>query len=238
MLNPDELNKTTFVKPLEVKLADVFFFKIGKNLMLVKFLPKNNVHFSVFFNGPMVDFHVTLESEKDPTKKHSKLLEMQFDWQFLIERMAQELWTNHYSIFQRATTNDPEWQDLKVEFISLQRFAELVSQIRKRNRWNANTNFLDKLEKSIQYANLGELTNCGFIIGTSPEGYFVLSNGTDCWILDQNKLSKIIDRNLELSIRRIHLKYYVLRSVFWCVKIRLLNLNRIAVDYLRSRKRQ
>jgi hypothetical protein len=207
-----------------------------KNLMLFKDLGKKNVHYSVFLNGSMIDCHETLETEMDSKKKHSQLFEMQFDWQFLMERMAQEIKANWNSLFQIAKINDPEWQDLEIEFIPLQMLTELLSPIVKGYRWNIDMDFLKKLEQSSRYAKLGELADYGSVMGMSSEGYSVLSDGTDCLLFDTSKLSKIIEKNFELSIRKIHLRRYTLDSIFWCIKIRLLNFNRSAVSHFKKLK--
>jgi len=220
---------------MKMKIADALLIVMQKNMMLFKDLSKNNVHFSVFIIGSMIDCHVTLEPKGSVKKKHVQLFKLQFDWRFLIERMIQDVLANWNSIFQRVKINDPEWQNLEVEFIPIQLLIELLSPIQRRHRWNVDVDFLDKFEKSIQHVKLKELANYGLIIGTSPEGYLILSNGADCWLLDQNSLSKKMEKNLELSIRNIHLKYYTLRLVILCIKIRLLNLNRIAVTYLRKK---
>jgi len=86
----------------------------------------------------------------------------------------------------------------------------------------------------MKYAELGDLVDCGLIIGTGS-GYFVIGNGTECCLLDTYKMSKIIEKSFELSIRKIYLKHYTLGSTLWYVKIRLSNLVHSIVRYLSSR---
>jgi hypothetical protein len=93
------------------------------------------------------------------------------------------------------------------------------------------TKFLEKLDQSLGYARLGELAECGLIIGTGS-GYLVIGNGIDFFLLDTIRMSKIIEKSFELSIRNIHLQHYTLGSLLWCVKIRLLNLVHLTTRHL------
>ena len=95
--------------------------------------------------------------------------------------------------------------------------------------------FLEKLEQSLGYSRLGDLSDCGMIIGTGS-GYLVLANGPDCFLFDTDKMSKIIEKSFELSIRKIYLKHYTLGSILWCVKIRLLNLVHFPIRHFRKLK--
>jgi hypothetical protein len=149
--------------------------------------------------------------------------------------MVQDVWANLNSVFQKVKISDPELQDLQLEFIPIQELIELVSPIHKGHKWNVDVDFLGRFEKSIRHSKLKELHNCGFVIGTSPEGYLILSNGDYCWLFDQNSLSKSMEKNLKLSIRKLHLKYYTLGTLALLIKIRLLNVNRIAIDFLRKK---
>jgi hypothetical protein len=96
-------NITPFPKSVEVKLADVLFFAMKKNLMLFKDLGNEQVHYSVFIRGSLIDFHKTLEDQH----RHIQLAEIEFDWQFLMGRIVQGVWTNWRSIFQAVKTDDP-----------------------------------------------------------------------------------------------------------------------------------
>jgi len=82
MSSPDEQEISPFPKPIELKLADVVFIAMRKNLMLFKDLGKRYAHYSIFINGSIIDCHETLEIEN----KHVPLLKVEFDWQFLLKR--------------------------------------------------------------------------------------------------------------------------------------------------------
>ena len=94
-------------------------------------------------------------------------------------------------------------------------------------------NLLSKLEESINSVKFSELENKGVTLGWSSKGYFALSNGTDCFVFDFDKLIKIIDKNLDLSIRKFNMKYYNLTAMAFWIKIKLLNLNRVTINYSR-----
>ena len=216
-----------------MKLADAIFLKMRNNMVLVKDLSNPQVHYSVFITGSRFDLHITEETKVDSKKKHVQLLNLQFDWHFFIEKMVQDILANWNSIFQKVKIYDPKWKDLRVEFIPIQVLIEFLPLIQKGHRWNVDADFLNRFDESIQQVTLKELANCGLIIGTSPEGYLILSYGEDCWLLDQKSFSKNMEKNLELSIRSIDLRYYTLGTITWAVKIRLLNLRRILIKKLR-----
>jgi hypothetical protein len=173
--------------------------------------------------------------ETPTKKKHIQLFKLQFDWRFFMEKMLQDILINWKSIFQKVKIYDPKWKDLQVEFIPIQMLIELLSLIQKGQRWNVDADFLNRFEKSIQQVTLKELVNCGLTIGTSSEGYLILSNGEDCWLLDQKSFSKNMEKNIQLSIRKLHLKYYTLGALALLIKIRFLNFNRIVIDFLRKK---
>lgn len=229
MSSPDEQEITPFPKPIELKLADVMFFTMRKNLMLFKDLGKKHVHYSFFINGSLIDCHQTLETEK----KHIPLFTLEFDWQFLLKKVSEEVVANWRSIFQIIKVDDPKWENLEVEFIPMQVLMELLSPIVKGVRWNVDLESLNRLEQSLAYARLKELANYGVTIGTGS-GYLVISNGTECFLFDTDKMSKIIEKNFELSIRKIYLKHYTPGSTLWYVKIRLLNLIHSTIRHLRK----
>lgn len=233
MSSRDEHNTTPFPKPIEIKLADVLFFAMRKNLMLFKELGDKNVHYSVFIRGPLIDFHKTLEKEH----KHIPIVEIELDWQLLMGRIVQEVWANWESIFQTVKIDDSDWADLEVDFVPIQVLMELLSPLMKGARWNVDAGFLQRLETSVSHVKLEEMGNHGFTIGTGS-GYLVISNGTECFLFDTVKMTKIIERNFELSIRKIHLKYCTPSSVFWYIKIRLLILIHSVVRYFKKPKPQ
>lgn len=138
-------------------------------------------------------------------------------------RIIQEVWANWKSIFQSIRTDDPDWADLEVDFIPIQVLMELLSPLMKGTRWNVDAHFLQRLEASVSHVRLEEMGNRGFAIGTGL-GYLVLSNGTECFLFDTVKMSKIVERNFESSIKKIHLKHYTLRLVLWYIKMQILIL--------------
>jgi len=231
--SPENANITPFPKPVEIKLADVLFFSMRKNLMLFKELDNKNVHYSVFIRGSLIDFHKTIEEQH----KHIPIVEMELDWQLLMGRIVQEVWADWGSIFQTVKIDDPDWADLEVEFVPIQVLMELLSPLMKGARWNVDAGFLQRLETSVSQVKLEEMGNHGFAIGTGS-GYLVISNGTECFLFDTVKMSKIIERSFESSIRKIHLKYYTPSSVLWYVKIRLLILIHSVVRYFKKPKPQ
>jgi len=230
MSSPEEYNINMSPIPYEVKLADVLFFAVRKHLMVFKDLTGSKyVHYTMVMKGSLIDFHETLEDQG----RHVPLAKIEFDWQFLMDRIMHEIRANWKSIFQIVKINEPIWEDLEVEFIPVQVLKELLSPVVKGARWNIDVKFLERLEQSLGYSRLGDLSDCGMIIGTGS-GYLVLANGTDCFLFDTDKTSKIIEKSFELSIRKIYLKHYTLGSTLWYVKIRLLNLVNSTIRYLRK----
>jgi len=228
MSSQDEHTTTPFPKPIEIKLADVLFFAMRKNLMLFKDLSKQHIHYSFFIHGSTIDCHETLEVDH----KHIPLLKLEFDWQVLLQRVTQEVRANWRLIFQIVKIDDPEWKDLEIEFIPVETLMKLLSPIAKGVRWNVDQEFLSKLELSVGYARLRELAQYGVIVG-SGSGYFVLSNGTECFLFDVQTMSETIEKSFELSIRKIHLRYYALNLFLWYIKLRLAILFHSAVKHLR-----
>ena len=222
-------------KPMEVKIADAIFLKMRNNMILFKDLNNPKVHYSAFVIGSKFDFHITQENQVDSKKKYVQLLEFEIDWKYLTERMVQDLKVNLSGILHRVKINDPKWQDMEIEYMSPNMFKEMLQLGFNRHRWNVDEQFFERLESSLQYSKLEELTDKFITVGWSPEGYFVISNGTDCWILDMDKLMKIAIRNFELSIRKFHMNYYTLGLVKWRIKICLMNVNRAVSDFLRKR---
>jgi hypothetical protein len=220
---------TPFAKRVEITLADVLFFAMRKNLMLFKDLGDKHIHYSIFIRGSLIDFHKTLEGQDT----HIPLAEMEFDWQFLIKRMAEEITADWRSIFQTVKADDPEWKDLEIEFVPAQALIELLSSLMKGARWNVDVEFLKRLEQSLERSTFGELADRGLIIGTGS-GYLIMSNGTECILFDTDKMSRIFERSFESSIRRIRLSHYTPRSLLWFLRIRLLILNNSAIRNLRK----
>jgi len=73
----------------------------------------------------------------------------------------------------------------------------------------------------LRYSRLEELADSEFI-GTGS-GYLVLGNGAAYFLLDIKRISEIIDKSFELSIRKIQIKHDSLGLMLWYAKIRLLN---------------
>lgn len=181
MSSRDDHNTTIFTKPIEIKLADVLFFAMRKHLMVFKDLTGSKyVHYTMAMNGSLIDFHKTLEVEG----RHIPLAKIEFDWQFLLNRVIGKIKADWRSIFQIVKTDDPQWEDLEIEFIPVQFLMELLSPMMKGARWNVDIKSLEKLERSLRYSRLGDLADCGMIIGTGS-GYLVLTNGTDCFLFDR-----------------------------------------------------
>ena len=224
MSSSDEKHFIITPKPLEIKLADVMFLAIRKHLMVFKDLTTSRyIHYTFVITESMIDVHKTLEDQD----RHIPLLEIQFDWQFLMERVIQEISANWKSLFRIIKVTDSKWKELDIEYIPTPMLMQLLSPLMKGGRWNCDIEFLEKLEQSITYAKLEDLANSGFVIGTASHGrdeYLVISNGTGCFLLNLGKISHIIEKNFELSIRKIQLKHYTLSSIFWYIKIKLLNL--------------
>ncbi len=200
-----------------------------KNLMLFKDLGDKHVHYSIFIRGSLIDFHETLEDQH----KHISLAEIEFDWQFPMGMIFQEMRRNWKSIFQIIKTDDPQWADLKIDFIPIRVLGELFLPLMKGVRWNINVKFLEKLENITAFSRLGELIGSEVIIGTGS-GYLVISNGIECVLLDTDKMSNIIERSVKLSITKVRLKSFTPRAILGYIKLRLLVLNNSTVRHLRK----
>ena len=229
MSSPQKDNAIAFPKPMEIKLADVLFFSMRKNLMLFKDLAHKNVHYSLFIRGSMIDFHETFED----THRHFPIMEIEFDWQFLMGRIFQEMRRNWRSIFQIVKTHDPKWTDLEVDFIPAKVVMELFSPLVKGIRWNVDIRFLERLDTAIDHSRLGELADSELIIGTGS-GYLVMSDGIDCVLFDMEKMSNILERSFKSSITRVRLRSFTPRLVLGYLKLRLLVLNNSTVRNLRK----
>lgn len=236
MSNPNEDEMIISPKPYKIKLADVMFIALKKHLMVFKDLTGSKyVHYTAFMNGSLIDFHETLEDKG----RHIPLLKIEFDWQFLMQTLTQTLRANWASVFQIVKVNNPRWGDLEVEFIPIQVLVELLSPIHRGVRWNIDLGFLEKLEDSTETARLVDVSQSDLIIGTASQGrksYFVLCNGIDCFLFDMSRMSKIIEKSFELSIKKIHLSYFTLSSILFYLRIRLFNLGYSTIKYLRKLK--
>jgi hypothetical protein len=214
----------------EVRLADVLFIAIRKHLMVFKDLTASrHVHYTMVMTGSLIGFHKTLEDQD----KHIHFVEIEFDWQFLIRSISQQMVSNWKSIFQVVKAQDPRWSDLEIEFIPIQAASELFSGLTKGAKVNIDEKFLDNLEKSLISSRLGELTDRGLIIGTGS-GYLVVSNGTESFMFDTDKLDKLFERSFQASIRKIRLRHFTPSLMLLCLRIRLLVLINSAIRYLRS----
>ena len=230
MSAPQEGSLTPFPQPIEFKLVDVLFIAMRKNLILFKELGNESIHYSIFIRDSLIDVHKTIEGKQN---KHIPLAEVEFDWQFLMEKIQQEVNSNWKTIFQTVKVNDPDWADLEVEFIPVEMWGELLSPLVKRHRWNVDEEFLSRLQRSLKYSRLEDFAGHGFVIGTG-EGYLVMSDGIDCFLFDTDKLSKIIEKGFESSVRKVHLSYFTSRSLFGYLKIRLLILVNSALRFIRK----
>jgi hypothetical protein len=229
MSDSDEQDMVPRFTPREVRLADVLFIAIRKHLMVFKDLTASrHVHYTMVMNGPLINFHKTLEDQD----KHLHFIEIEFDWQYLMKRIDQEMANNRSPIFQVVKTNDVEWSDLEVGFMPIQVADELFSGLTKGARLNVDEKFVDKLEKSVTHSRLGDLSNRGFIIGTGS-GYLVISNGAECLLINTDKMDKLFEKSFEASIRKIHLRHFTPRLLFACLRIRLLVLRNSAIRHLR-----
>ena len=177
----------------------------------------------------MIDVHKTLEDQH----KHISLAEIEFDWQFLMGRLYQEMKRNWRYIFQIIKTDDPQWADLEIDFIRVKGLGELFMPFVKGVRWNIDVKFLEKLDKMMASSRLGELNDSEVIIGTGS-GYLVMSNGIECVLFDMDKMSNIVERSFELSITRVSLRNFAPRSILGYMKLRLLVLNNSTVRHLRK----
>jgi len=230
MQDSDEQDMVPRFTPKEVRLADVLFMAIRKHLVVFKDLTASrHVHYTMVMTGSLIGFHQTLENKH----KHISIAEIEFDWQFLVGRIAQEVRKNWRSIFQTAKTDDPEWADLEIEFIPAQVLWELLSPLIKGVRWNVDMKFLEKLEASICRSKLGELANNELIIGTGS-GYLVMGNGIECVLFDMERISKIVERSFWLSMTRVRLRRFTPRSIWGYFKMRLRVLNNSVVRHLRK----
>ena len=228
MSDSDEQDMVPRFTLKEVRLADVLFIAIRKHLMVFKDLTASrHVHYTMVMTGSLIGFHKTLEDQD----KHIHFVEIEFDWQFLIRSITQQIVSNWRSIFQVVKTNDVEWSDLEVEFMPVQVADELFSGLTKGARLNVDEKFVDKLEKSVTHSRLGDLSNRGFIIGTGS-GYLVISNGAECLLINTDKMDKLFERSFESSIRKIRLRHFTPRLMISCLRIRLLILRNSAIRHL------
>ena len=58
--------------------------------------------------------------------------------------MAEEIRADWRSIFQTVETDDPEWEDLEIDFISAKTLIELLSPVTEGARWDVDLELLKK----------------------------------------------------------------------------------------------
>ena len=185
----------------------------------------------MFIIGPIYDFHLTLENESDPKKKHIKLLQVQIDVEFLLEQIIREVVEHRHTIFRVTKIDDPEIQDLEVDIHQTQLIAKMFEKMEKKKRLNIDSELLNNLDLS-QPVKIKEIAKYSWI-GKSSDGQIIISDGKNCALLNFNKILNDIDKKLIYSIRKITLKYYNLKLLIWWTKIKLLNINRTVVSFLR-----
>ena len=228
----EEQKKLLFPKSLEVKIADTIFILFRKNMLLIKALNIEKVHFSMFIIGPIFDFHLTLENERDPKKKHIKLLQLQLDIEFLLEQIIREVVKHGHTIFRVTKIDDPELQDLEIDIHQTQLLMKLFEKMNNKKRVNIDYEFLNKLDSS-QPVKISDITENGWIGWTSDE-QIIFSDGKKVGLLNFALITDIADKLIEHSIRKITLKYYTPKLLIWWTKIKLLNINRTVVNFLRK----
>lgn len=234
--NQDKNNDLMHLGHFEMKVSDLAFALMRNNLFLIKDLRNPKVHYSMFIIGSKLDFHVT--SEAGSENKHVKLFELEIDWDYLFRGIISYMQNNISSIVFQGKITDSKFQELNLEFLSPEMLKEIFQNNFKGKRLTVDENLLFKLEESINSVKFSELENKGVTLGWSSKGYFALSNGTDCFVINFDKLIKIINQNLDLSIRKFNMKYYNLRTMAFWIKIKLLNLNRVTVNYLRRNTKE
>src|SRR4030042_7001788 len=105
--------------------------------------------------GSLIGFHKTLEDQD----KHIHFVEIEFDGQFLMGRIFQEIRRNWRSVFQIVKADDPKWANLEVDFMPAKVVMELFSPLVKGNRWNVDMRFLERLDSAIGRSRLGDLAD-------------------------------------------------------------------------------
>jgi hypothetical protein len=230
--NQEPLNQVPKFNPVEIKIADALFVKFRKNMLLFKDLTGANFHYSLFSYGSTLDMHLTYEKTFGNMKKHVQIVKMQIDWPFLLDKVAEDLTTNLNSFWKKTRVDDPEFKDIDVEFISPEMLDSLLRNAAGQNRWNVDEDFFAQLEGSLEYLKLSEIAGKGAKLGWSSDGCFVISNGVECWILNTDRILRLLRKCLEQSIRKIELKYYTIGTITWWAKIRLLNLRRNSIEWL------
>jgi hypothetical protein len=229
--NQDKNNEMMRLNHFEMKVADLAFASMRNNLFLIKDLRNPKVHYSMFIIGSKLDFHLT--SEAGSKNKHVKLLELEIDWDYFFSGIISYMQNNIDSILFRGKIADSKCKDMNFDFLTPEMIKELFQNNFKGKRLTIDENFLSKLEKSLNNVKFSELENKGITLGWSSKGYLALCDGTDCVVFDFEKLIEIINKNFDLSIRKFYMKYYNLKLIAFWVKIKLLNLNRVTVNYLR-----
>jgi hypothetical protein len=224
--------KIHFTKPMEIKIAEALFLKFSKNMILIKELSKQKIHYSAFIIGSKIDFHLTLEDEKDPEKRHISLIEIQMDFEYLLEQIAREMIDKRQEIFQITTIDDPKIQKLKINIFQSEFLAKFFGTMAKKNRLNFDHEFLTEIDskQSKKIIKITELRGIGF----ADNGQVIFSNGKECMLLNFTKILNNIDKMIDHSIMKIKVKYFTLSSLIWLIKIRLISINRSVVSFLRK----
>jgi hypothetical protein len=201
MSRPIEPSKTPFPKPIKIKVADVFLIVVRENHIQVTDLSERNAHYSAWFYGSTFDFHKTIEPHSVFPKRQIPILKKELNLPLLTERIAQDLCDNRNPLARITRTNSPEWKDLEFQFIPITELKELFSNVVKGNRWTFGMDFFDNFESAFRYAKLRELSESSPVMGWSSEGFFTLSYGKNCVLVNTNKVSESFEKNLQLSPR-------------------------------------
>jgi hypothetical protein len=224
-------NQAPTMKPMEMKLTNSVFVKMRKNMVLFKVLSDSSMHYSLFSYGSTLDLHSTYEN-RSGKNEHHQLIKMDVDWLFLYNRIAQDIIAYSSLLLKKIKSSDLEFSDLKIEYFSAEMLKELMANALGQNRWNVDQDFFDKFEASLEYGRLGELTGENIKVGWSSEGFIVIAYKDECWILDTEMMTKILMKDFELSVRKIHLNYYTLGTLTWVAKIYLLRVNDKVTNFL------
>jgi len=228
--NSELSGKAPTPTPIEMKVGNSIFLKIKNNMTLIKFVG-SDTHYSLFTYDSTIDMHFTNERAVGK-EKHTPIVKMQVDWNFLLSKIAYDFAANANSILKRADLSDPEVSNIEVESISSDMLKLLLDYPLKHKRWNVNDDFFKRLEDSLNYSKLNDLIGKGTTLGWSSEGNIIISDGKQCLILNADKFLKILMKNIELSIRKLEVSYYTLGTLAWLIKLNLLKINRIVVSHL------
>lgn len=233
----EQTNQPMFPQPLEVKIADAFFLKMNKNTFLIKDLKNPKVHYYIYFKGSTLNCHVTIENRIYAKKKHINLLDIQIDLDSLFKKIALDILAGFKSTTLYTTTlNNPKLKDLKIRCVNIETFDSIVKNYSNLKRVNIEESLLKKFDESVHNIKVSDLAGKGVIFGQSKDGTIILSDGiSKCIVLNLSKIMKIVEKNLEMSIRKVSFRFLTLRTLIWITKIRLLNLNRIITSCINGK---